>query len=1590
MRKQILMGLAATALALSPWSAVLAQSYSNAVMALNPAAYWPLNENIQPPQPINLTALNLGSLGATGNGYYGAWYQPAGATWYLTNNIVRSNAVTFPFDGSTAMACQRAPGQYVVVPRNANGAPNTNITLNPPFSIEAWLQIGTTGNALGDIVSQGGTVNLNTGGPNTNNPFYGGLGSGWAGVELGQYQDYLFLLVQSTNAVGNKNSELDTTPYNSGKGFKVGQWVHVVATFDGTTEAIYTNGVFSVSKTAPQNALGQSYVPDPTTPLMIGAGSDITATYGVAFQGNIEDVAIYNQVLSASSIETHFETAYGTNATYGSSYTNAVLADNPVLYYRLNDPVTVTNAGYPTGAFPVANNYGSLGTAASGLYQPGTVPGVAGPSFAGFGANSRGVAINGWMGGVDVGAGNLPPALNPTNTAPLTVISWFKGNIADSPGRFQEILGHGDSSYRLAMGQTAGENHFNPGPGPELQFTSAADLVTNGFAFNDGNWHMAAGVTDGTNEYLYLDGVLAKSASNASGINITGNTNDLLLGGDSQYTYASAGSANTIRNFDGQIAQVAFFTNALSAAQIQQIYAAAGVPPLITGEPTASITTTAGSAVSVPVTVRGSSPFSYQWYRSNGTAVAGQTTAALTFNPAATNDNGSYYAVVTNLYGSATSTVVELTVYGPPVVTEQSLTNLKIFAGATPTLRVSVVGSAPFSYQWKVGSANIPGATNSRYTVTNTQSLGASTYGCTITNSGGSASITPITVTVIADPTAPYPRAVLADGPIAYYRLDEGPDDGNGDNGVTAYDYVGGYNGSFSNVVLGAAGYSPNTEPTDTSTAFAQFTVNNSYVGNVPSNLDFSTPSGSSATFSVEAWVLGSSGQINSAGLVTAGYGYGGEQFCLDLGGNYPASDYRFYVNDASGATHSAVASLTPNDGIWHHVVGVCDEAHGNISLYVDGVLRGSGSAPPNSGIRTWTTNLSIGSRMSTVSATSYDNQFAGNMDDVAIYNYALTAAQVQAHYLGAGVAPAITDLTPSSQVNTNQGSTVTFDVSALGTAPLSYQWSDPTLTPIPGATTASLTLTNVQPGQAGTYTVTVTNLYGTATTNANLNVGQGPPVFVVDLQPTNLTAYAGISNTFSVTVSGSAPFSYQWYQDNAKITGATNASYTFAVLLGTNTYYVAVTNIYSYSQNGGPTNSSTGRVVGLAAPTLNPADYAYHLKITFAGYTRSETLSNFPALVELGTNLPGFSYSQFASPTGGDLRFTDAGGTREIPHEIDEWNPGAVSHVWVQVPALSSNTAIVAYWGNPAATAPMAWSTNGGVWVPPAFENLPAYEVVYHLKEGAFPFEDSTQNATSTNGTAPAAVPGIVGLGGDFTGTSWLDAGTNNVTDEFTLSAWVNIPTVANIQTIWANQHGGYGAPGFALFVNTYNNTDQILDFASGDGNGGGNETRSAAGAIPFGSWHLIEAAINVTNGTSSFYLDGTDFLDGTAVVKDLNTTNDLRLGEFIDGNFGIHGTVDEARIRQAVSSANWVWADYMTVAQNSAFESYSAINSSAVILGYQVVGHNLVLTWSQGTLYSASQVQGPYTQVVGANSPYTTPLTGPQMYFRVLVGPR
>lgn len=71
----------------------------------------------------------------------------------------------------------------------------------------------------------------------------------------------------------------------------------------------------------------------------------------------------------------------------------------------------------------------------------------------------------------------------------------------------------------------------------------------------------------------------------------------------------------------------------------------------------------------------------------------------------------------------------------------------------------------------------------------------------------------------------------------------------------------------------------------------------------------------------------------------------------------------------------------------------------------------------------------------------------------------------------------------PRDQTVTN-GQTLAFSALAIGDLPLGYQWSF-NGNPLPGATNATLMLTNAQPANAGSYAVTVTNVAGSATSRS-------------------------------------------------------------------------------------------------------------------------------------------------------------------------------------------------------------------------------------------------------------------------------------------------------------------------------------------------------------------------------------------------------------------------------------------------------------------------------------------------------------------------
>lgn len=165
-------------------------------------------------------------------------------------------------------------------------------------------------------------------------------------------------------------------------------------------------------------------------------------------------------------------------------------------------------------------------------------------------------------------------------------------------------------------------------------------------------------------------------------------------------------------------------------------------------------------------------------------------------------------------------------------------------------------------------------------------------------------------------------------------------------------------------------------------------------------------------------------------------------------------------------------------------------------------------------------------------------------------------------------------------------GGTAQFSVTATGEPPLRYQWFFNIIGEIVGATNATLTLTNLQKSDSGSYQIEVSNDYDTVNSIEAFLTVKDPPV--ITSQPASLSIPAGAGAGFSVTVTGDGPFAFQWYfnQTNA-IFGATSSSLNIAnaQLPNAGTYHVVVTT------DVGSATSAPANLIVLQAPliTLQP-----------------------------------------------------------------------------------------------------------------------------------------------------------------------------------------------------------------------------------------------------------------------------------------------------------------------------------------------------------------------------------------------------------------
>lgn len=215
----------------------------------------------------------------------------------------------------------------------------------------------------------------------------------------------------------------------------------------------------------------------------------------------------------------------------------------------------------------------------------------------------------------------------------------------------------------------------------------------------------------------------------------------------------------------------------------------------------------------------------------------------------------------------------------------------------------------------------------------------------------------------------------------------------------------------------------------------------------------------------------------------------------------------------------------------------------------------------------------------------------------------------------------------PISQTINPNFSAITFTIQASGRLPISYQWRK-NGTEIIGLTTNSITLTSIQESDEASYDIIISNLSGISNTPVSLTsvaayLSVNDPIGIVNQPIPEMYMGIGETITLSAEVSGTQPYSFNWYEDGVQISGATLSSYSLTATseeaLGV--FFYTASNIV---------NTVTSNTINLL-PAFPPG--ILH-----------------PTVTEELTANPGSSYGMIVAASGSFLQYQWKKDSTEIP----------------------------------------------------------------------------------------------------------------------------------------------------------------------------------------------------------------------------------------------------------------------------------------------------------------------------------------------------
>ena len=671
--------------------------------------------------------------------------------------------------------------------------------------------------------------------------------------------------------------------------------------------------------------------------------------------------------------------------------------------------------------------------------------------------------------------------------------------------------------------------------------------------------------------------------------------------------------------------------------------------------------------------------------------------------------------------------------------------------------------------------------------------------------------------------------------------------------------------------------------------------------------------------FSISVWF-----KTSSAGGMLVGYGSSqtGPSAMYDRH-IYMTNAGQIYYGIYPGSVQTISTATSYADGNWHHAVATTSTTAGSY-LFVDGAVVAADI--------TMTTSQNYGAngywRVGYDNLAAWTNAptnpyFSGSLDDVAVYNTALTASQVYTLY-GAGSPPTCVGSSLLLQANTVTGAT--------------YSWSGPG-----GYTSSSQNPTvtaSASAANAGTYTLTVTNASGCVTTTTVTAVVNALPV-------TTFTATTPVttSSNSTVTYTGTylATSTYSWnFGGGTIVSGSGVGPYTINwSTTGTKTITLTVTNAAGCSDVG-----TQSVVVSLG----NYGNYGFKKTVTLNTTTLGITsnLTNFPALLSVQDNnliISNTCTDKVYNPNGPnyDFAFVDATGT-ELYYQIESYNQTTGTLlVWVQIPTLTfaTNNAITFYYGSPSPTVTHNTTFFQNTWASD-------YKAVFHFNESTYTgsVTDGTAGAhtgTTAGMTSADLVTGKIGTAYSFNGSSKkITSNAVNITGTFTISAWVQATTVGVDQKILTNQAtGGSSTGGYKVGIYSNNLAESESGTAINRGSG------TPPPAIAANTWHYVQG---VFNGSSlSTYVDGAQYENFSTTTAPTSTTP-LYIGVGEGGtSYYFNGIIDEARVSNVAKSTDWLKAEYVNQGNPVSFTSSGA--TSVISANAATIPGALTYTW-KGTV--------------------------------------